>query len=189
MIDLPSYEREAQEVQERLRHEARLGDGLVAERRRQDLRLEWEAKILEAEMEADARQDASVQAAFVMRDMREQLLGLVEQQEQLLKEEEEHLDEETDAAVVQLRAAREDSMLKLEVERDFYPNEAPKLQALMEAEAERGRDEVMREMQGGNLTLLQGYKEGGIMLLQLLEKRLHQVGGALSGYGGAGGRV
>ena len=80
LVDFAAFLREERDVHEGIKREARKGEALAAERQRQGRRLQVEARLLEEEMEADARLEASVQAGRVMRDMREQLLGLVEEQ-------------------------------------------------------------------------------------------------------------
>eukprot|EP00966_Prymnesium_polylepis_P333208 7388679-Prymnesium_polylepis.1 len=62
LIDLPAFRAEEATVHEGLRREARMAEGLAAERQRQVKRAKIEARIVEQELEADVRQDATVQA-------------------------------------------------------------------------------------------------------------------------------
>eukprot|EP00966_Prymnesium_polylepis_P086773 2008381-Prymnesium_polylepis.1 len=107
--------------------------------------------------------------------MREQLLGLVEEQEALLAGEERKLDDDAAGSLTALHEARDETLRVLDEERSFYPEEAPKLQALIEAEATRARGWMVAEAQQANLRMLQGHKEASVRLLHGIEKRLHQA--------------
>ena len=77
MVDLVACRREAEALHGRLAQAREMVDGVRNAKRVADLRVRREAEILENEMELDARQAASADAAKIMRDMQAQLLEFV----------------------------------------------------------------------------------------------------------------
>ena len=76
-------------------------------------------------MEQDFRQQATVQAARMLKDLRAELVEFVQSEEALCDEEESRLGIETSGAVALLEAASDTSLSYLALERAVYADEAP----------------------------------------------------------------
>ena len=76
-------------------------------------------------MEQDFRQQATVQAARMLKDLRAELVEFVQSEEALCDEEESRLGLETSGAVALLEAASDTSLSYLALERAVYADEAP----------------------------------------------------------------
>ena len=89
--NLSRYLAEVTSLEEALERAERQRAQLGAGNERAELRLQHETEIMEHEMDLDFQQQASVQAARVLRELRSQLLHFVQQEESLCAEEEAQL--------------------------------------------------------------------------------------------------
>ena len=173
--NLSRYLAEVTSLEEALERAERQRAQLGAGNERAELRLQHETEIMEHEMDLDFQQQASVQAARVLRELRSQLLHFVQQEESLCAEEEAQLTEETEAAVARLEAASEESMKQITLEKNFYPEEAPLLHAVMMDRSERDWQDLIVRLQHAGLAFLKLYNDGKADALQAMESRLHQA--------------
>ena len=93
-------------------------------------------------MEQDFRQQATVQAARMLKDLRAELVEFVQSEEALCDEEESRLGIETSGAVALLEAASDTSLSYLALERAVYADEAPRVHRGLHAAVEAAPREL-----------------------------------------------
>ena len=174
-VDLVACRREAGSLKGRLGQTREAVDGVRATRRVAELRVQREASLLQSEMELDARQAASADAARVMREMQSQLMGFIEAEETLCSNAEGEMRAELDASLAQVYSACDETVATLATEKAFYPTHAPELHSLAHMLNAQQRDVFVAGAQQDSLRLIRIASDGMASILKACEARLHQA--------------
>lgn len=174
-IDLVACRRELVNLDSRLRQVAASVEGLLVQRRGSDARVAREGSILENEMEFDAHQAASAQAAAIMREMQMQLVSFVEAEEIMCADAAHTVDAGIANAATTLTEACESTSTVLSLERTFYPEHVPQLHSKISGLVKGASDAVIVFAQQANLRHAYIANDSMADDLELCEVRLHQA--------------
>ena len=175
LVDLQACQTEISTLNGRLDGARQAIAQLVEQRRAADVRLAHEMRMMTTEMEHDARQAASSEAAGIMRAMQSQLLEFVEAEEKLCSDVEAQMESEIGESLGALDAAVEASAELLHPEKGFYAAEAPALHQVIAFELKTGTSELISYAQQASLRLVRIVGDGHSAALSLCEARLHQA--------------
>lgn len=176
MFDLVACKREAEALRGRLQQARGAVDGVCARRRVDELRARREAELLESEMELDARQAASADAARVMREMQGQLLAFIEAEERLCADAEGEMRRDVNDSRAQLAAACDETVDALAPEKTFYVEHAPPLHELGASLLKQQADAFLAGAQQDSLRLLRIASDGMAESLKACEVHRALIG-------------
>lgn len=175
MVDLVACRREAQTLEARLSQAQKTVQNVLGQRRLSDLRVRREGEILAHEMELDARQSASHEAAKIMKEMQTQLMSFVEAEELLCANAEKTVRAEIDTSVNILDGACEETTKVLHAEKHFYDQNAPALHEAIIGLLAEPSDEFIARAQQASLRHIRIASDGMSENLRMCESRLHQA--------------
>ena len=175
LVDMARYQQDVLVVERAIAQAAGDKAAAAAARQRSELRLRRETEILEGEMEQDFRQQATVQAARMLKDLRAELVEFVQSEETLCDDEESRLGDETSGAVALLEAASDTSLTFLALERAVYADEAPLVHRQLHPAVEAEQRERLALAQRANLRLVKSYSDAKVQMAEQVAARLHQA--------------
>ena len=175
MVDLVACRREVTTLESRLGQAQKGVETVLKQRRLSDARTRKEAEILSSEMELDARQSASADAAKIMKEMQTQLMTFVKKEEELCANAEAEVKNDVARSVGALESACDDTVKVLNVEKHFYDQNAPALHETIIGLLAAPSDEFIASAQQSSLRLIRLASDGMAENLRLCEQRLHQA--------------